>query len=79
MLTRYLIQLTDRPGALSKRLLPLPLVPPTAQLPVELGIINIDRQTDKQFIIKLDMPCYTMMDQDIAPKAGTLAHNTLHL
>ena len=36
-----------------KRLLPSNVRTPTPQFPVELRIINIDRQTGKQFIIKL--------------------------
>ncbi len=40
-------------GARSERLLPLNVRTPTPQLPVELRIINIDRQTGKQFIIKI--------------------------
>ena len=56
MLTRYLIQLTDPEEAWRSRVstsCPLTLEAPKPQLPVELRIINIDRQTGKQFIIKL--------------------------
>ena len=65
-----------RPGELGQRLLPLTLVTPTPQLPVELWIINIDRQTGKQFIIKgtylARIKIYSKINQDISIVSLTL-------